>query len=84
MSDLTSSAWRTAYVAAVLETDAASMAIRISDARAAISERLDSRVEVNPHEHEALHAAMEKLATLKVQHVELIKPAASTGDTVPG
>ena len=84
MSDLTSSVWRTAYVAAVLETDAARMAIRISDARAAISERLDSRVEVNPLEHEALDAAMEKLATLKVQHVELIKPTAPTSDTVPG
>jgi len=84
VSDLTSSVWRTAYVAAVLETDAARMAIRISDARAAISERLDSRVEVNPLEHEALDAAMEKLATLKVQHVELIKPTAPTSDTVPG
>ena len=83
MSDLTSSVWRTAYVAAVLETDAARMAIRIADARAAINERLDSRVEITPLEHEALEAAVRKLATLKVQHVELIKPAAPTGDTAP-
>ena len=83
MSDLTSSVWRTAYVAAVLETDAARMAIRISDARAAINERRNSRVEITPLEHEALEAAVGKLATLKVQHVELIEPTAPTGDTVP-
>jgi hypothetical protein len=83
VNDLTSSVWRTAYVAAILETDAARMSIRISDARAAINERLNSRVEINPHEHEALDAAVQKLATLKVQHVVLIKPSAPTGDTAP-
>jgi hypothetical protein len=84
VSDLTSSVWRTAYVAAILETDAARMAIRISDARNAINERLNSLAEIKPHEHEALDAAAQKLATLKVQHVEVINPTAPTGDTVPG
>jgi hypothetical protein len=82
MSDLTSSVWRTAYVAAILESDAAKMAVRISDARTAINERLE-QVEVTPHEHEALEAARQKLPTLKVQHVDVIEPAEPTGDTVP-
>jgi hypothetical protein len=83
VNDLTSSRWRTAYVAAILETDAARMASRISDARAAINERLNSHVELTPHEHEALDAAVQKLATLKVQHIDLIKPTTPTGDTEP-
>ena len=83
VSDLTSSVWRTAYVASILETDAARTSIRIADARAAINERLRSEVEITPHEREALDAAVQKLATLKVQHVELIEPTAPTGDTVP-
>jgi hypothetical protein len=83
MSDLASSAWRTAFVAAILETDAARMAIRVEEARAAINQRLNSVVEITPLEHEAIKAAVQKLATLKVQHVDVIKPTASTGDTVP-
>jgi hypothetical protein len=71
-------------VAAILETDAAKMAVRISDARAAINARLNSHVEITTHEHEALDAAVQKLATLKVQHIELIEPTAPTGDTAPG
>jgi hypothetical protein len=59
------------------------MAVRISDARAAINERLNSPVEIAPLEHEALDAAVRKLATLKVHHVELIQPIAATGETVP-
>ena len=59
------------------------MAIRVVEARAAINERLDSRVEITPDEHQALHAALQKLATLKVQHVDLIKPITSTGNTTP-
>jgi hypothetical protein len=83
VNDLTSSVWRTAYVAAILETDAGRMAVRISYARAAINERLHSHVEITPLEHETLQAAVQKLATLKVQHVDLIEPTAPTGDTVP-
>ena len=82
MSDLTSSVWRTAYVAALLEIDAARMTIRISTARAAINARLNSHVEITPSEREALDAAVQKLATLKVQHVDLIEPAAPAGDAV--
>jgi len=35
------------------------------------------------YEHEVLEAAREKLPTLKVQHVDVIKPTPPTGDTVP-
>jgi hypothetical protein len=54
VSDLTSSVWRTAYVAAILEPDAAKMDVRISDARNAINERLASLAEIAPLEQEAL------------------------------
>jgi hypothetical protein len=81
VSDLASSVWRTAYVAAILEADTARMTFRISNARLAIQERLNSHVEITPNEHEALDAAVQKLATLKVQHVDMIEPAAPAGDT---
>jgi hypothetical protein len=37
LSDLASSVWRTIYVTAMLETDAAKMEIRISEARTAMN-----------------------------------------------
>ncbi len=83
MNDLTSSAWRTAYVAAILESNAARMATRISEAKAAINERRQSLAAISPLEEEALKTAIQKLETLIVQHVELIKPTAPTGDTAP-
>jgi hypothetical protein len=82
VSHLASSVWRTAYVAAILEMDAARLTIRISNARAAIDERLNSHAEITPSEHDALDAAVQKLATLKVQQVDLIKPTTPTGDAV--
>ena len=82
MSDLASSVWRTAYVAAILEIDAARMTARISNARAAINERLNSQVQISPNEHEALDAAVQKLATLKVQQVDLTIPIRPTGDAL--
>jgi hypothetical protein len=83
VSDVASSVWRSAYVAAVLESDAARMSYRITNARTAIQERLNSHVEITSIEHEALEAAVQKLATLKVQHVDLIQPTVPTGDTAP-
>jgi hypothetical protein len=80
VSDLASSVWRTAYVAAILEIDATRLFIRISHARAAINERLNSDAEITSNELEALDAAVQKLATLKVQHVDLIEPIVPTGD----
>ena len=83
MSDVASSVWRSAYVAAVLESDAARMSYRVTNARTAIHERMNSQVEITSSEHEALEAAVQKLATLKVQHVDLIQPTVPTGDTAP-
>ena len=70
-------------MAAILETDASRMAIRVEEARAAINERLNSLVEITPLQQEAMKAAVQRFATLKVHHVELIKQTAPTGDTVP-
>jgi hypothetical protein len=59
MNDLTSSVWRTAYVAAILEADGARMTVRISDTRTAINERLNSSLAIWPHEHEARRCGTE-------------------------
>ena len=83
MSDLASSVWRTAYVAAILESNGASIVHRISKARVAINDRLNSCAEITPNEHEAIDAAVQKLATLKFYRVELIQPTMPTGDTEP-
>jgi hypothetical protein len=46
MTDISSSAWRTAYFSAIFQTDAATMTLKIADARAAIQERLNSPIEI--------------------------------------
>ncbi len=81
VSDTSSSVWRTAYVSAIFETDPARMTLKIADARAAIVERLNSPIEIHRLEHESIEAARQKLATLKVEQVEVVKRAVSTGDT---
>jgi hypothetical protein len=81
MSDITSSAWRTAYFSAIFETDPAKLTLNIADARAAITERLNSPIEISRLEHEAIEAARQKLATLKAKPVEVIKLALVAGDT---
>jgi hypothetical protein len=81
MSDITSSAWRTAYFSAIFETDPAKLTLNIADARAAITERLNSPIEISRLEHEAIEAARQKLATLKAKPIEVIKLALVAGDT---
>jgi hypothetical protein len=81
MTDVSSSAWRTAYFSALFQTDAATMTLKIANARAAILERLNSSIEISRLEHEAIETARIKLAALKVASVEVVKPAALTGDT---
>ena len=76
-----SSLWRTAYVSAIFETDPAKVTLKIADARAAITERLNSPIEIGRFEHEGIEAARQRLATLKAQRVEVVKLALSTGDT---
>ncbi len=81
MSDISSSFWRTAYFSAIFETDPAKLTLTIADARAAITERLNSPIEISRLEHEAIEAARLKLATLKATPVEVIKVALVAGDT---
>jgi hypothetical protein len=73
MTDISSPAWRTAYFSAIFQTDAATMTLKIADARAAILERLNSPIEISRLEHEAIEAARIKLATLKVASIEVVK-----------
>jgi hypothetical protein len=81
MSDVSSSVWRTAYFSAIFETDPAKLTLNIANARAAITERLNSPIEVSRLEHEAIEAARLKLATLKAKPVEVVKLALVAGDT---
>jgi hypothetical protein len=81
VSDTTSSVWRTAYFSAIFETDPAKLTLNIADARAAITERLNSPIEISSLEHEAIEAARLKLATLKAKPVEVVKLALVAGDT---
>jgi hypothetical protein len=81
MSDISSSPWRTAYFSAIFETDPAKLTLNIADARAAITERLNSPIEITRLEHEAIEAARQKLATLKAKPVEVVKLALVAGDT---
>ena len=81
MSDISSSAWRTAYFSAIFETDPAKLTLNIADARAAITERLNSPIEISRLEHDAIEDARLKLATLKAKPVEVVKLALVAGDT---
>jgi hypothetical protein len=76
-----SSLWRTAYVSAIFETNPAKMTLKIAEARAAFTERLNSPIEIGKFEHEGIEAARQRLATLEAQRVEVVKLAVSNGDT---
>jgi hypothetical protein len=81
VTDISSSVWRTAYFSAIFETDPAKLTLNIADARAAITERLNSPIEISRLEHEAIEAARLKLATLKAKQVEVAKLALVGGET---
>jgi len=81
VSDITSSVWRTAYFSAIFATDPATLTCAIADARAAITERLNSPIEISRLEHEAIEAARLKLTTLKAKSVEVVKLTLVAGDT---
>ena len=81
MVDCSSSLWRTAYVAAIFETDPAKRTLNTANARAAIAERLNGSIEISGFEHEAIEAAQLRLATLKAQPFEVVKLARVAGNT---
>jgi hypothetical protein len=58
------------------------MALRIADARAAITERLNSPIEISKLEHESIEAARQGLAALKAKPVKPVNLAPTTGDTL--
>ena len=77
MTDFSSSAWRTAYISTLFEKDAVKLAVRIVEARSAISERLNSLVEIGATEHAALEVARQALRSLKAQQID-----AQVGETL--
>jgi len=72
MSDPSSSPWRTAYICAIFEMDAVQLALRIADANAAIQERLTTPIEISRHEHEAIEAAQQRLASMEGRQVDSV------------
>jgi hypothetical protein len=82
MSDTASSVWRTAYTSALLETDGPKLAIRIAEASSAIKERLNSPVEIEKLEHEAIEAARLRLGNLKAEHVDAALSGPTDGNTL--
>ena len=78
-----SSIWRTAYVSAIFETDPGKMALPISDARAAITERLNSPIEISRLEHESIEAAGQRLGTLKAEPVDVVRSAPTIDRATP-
>jgi len=82
MTDIASSVWRTTYTSALLETDGPKLAIRIAEASAAIKERLNSPIEIEKLEHEAIEAARLRLGNLKAEHVDTVRPRPTEGNTL--
>jgi len=80
MNNLPLSPWRTAYACAIFETDQQKIALRISDALAAINERLGVPMEIGGVEQKSIEAARRVLATLKVEQVDAQRSAAANGD----
>jgi hypothetical protein len=75
MGDTSASIWRTAYVSAIFEKEPVRLALRIAEARAAITERLNSNVEIGSLEHEAIETARQGLMNLKPRHVAVVTSA---------
>ena len=73
MNDSSSLTWRTAYFSAIFETDPAKVALKIADAGVAITDRLNSNIEIGRAERESIEAARQKLATLKAKPVEVVR-----------
>jgi hypothetical protein len=80
MNNLPLSPWRTAYACAIFETDLQRIPLRISDALAAINERLGAPMEIGGIEQKSIEAAQRVLATLKVDQGDAQRSAAANGD----
>lgn len=58
------SAWRTVFAAVLFETDESRMALVVSQAHAALTERLDSQIEISSIEHKPILAARNALCQI--------------------
>jgi hypothetical protein len=65
------SAWRTAFAAVLFETDESRMTVAVSNAHAAIAERLNGPVEISGIEYKSILAAQNalcKIAAMPAEH----------------
>ncbi len=65
------SAWRTAFAAVLFETDESRMTLAVSNAHAAIAERLNGPVEISGIENKSILAAQNalcKIAAMPAEH----------------
>ncbi len=58
------SAWRTEFAAVLFETDKSRITLAVSNARAAIAERLNGPVEISGIENKSIAAAQSTLCTI--------------------
>lgn len=65
------SAWRTAFAAMLFETDKSRMMLVVSQAHAALAERLNSQVEISDIEHKSIRAARNALCKISLAHTGL-------------
>jgi hypothetical protein len=79
MNNFPLSAWRTAYASAVFETDQGRMSTRISEALAAIQQRLQTPSEIGAIEHKSIEAARMSLAQLERANAVPRATAATSG-----
>ena len=71
INTLVLSAWRTAFAAVLFETDKSRITLVVSNARAAIAERLSGPVEISGIENKSITAAqneLHRIATAAADH----------------
>jgi hypothetical protein len=71
MNTLVLSVWRTAFAAVLFETDKSRITLAISNAYAAIAERLNGQVEISGIENKSIIAAQNalcRIATAAAEH----------------
>ena len=78
MARIQTAEWRSAYLAAVLEVDDASLAARIENAEAAISRRLQSDGNLDLDECQRLFDAIRGLHVLRSERLRMVPRTAGT------
>ncbi len=70
INTLVLSAWRTAFAAVLFETDKSRITLAVSNAHAAIAERLNGPVEISGIENKSITAAQSALCTIAMAAAE--------------